>query len=229
MDSRDSNFPGWDTMFKTRRWGRYPPEDLVRFVGRNYKNQDRSLLHALELGCGPGANLWFLHREGFQVSGIDGSNTAIKQAYDRLVMENRHINPNKPDLTEGNFINLTWPSSTFDLIIDIHAIYANDLAVIKKTISEALRVLKPGGRFFSKCWGRNTTGYSPENCFEPGTIRNVPSGPCQGMGISHFFAEEEIRALYSQFNILNIDRILRTDFNQSVQIEEYLIECQKEL
>ena len=30
----------WDEKFRSRAWGRYPPEDLVRFMGRNWRDAD---------------------------------------------------------------------------------------------------------------------------------------------------------------------------------------------
>jgi hypothetical protein len=48
--------PGWDNIFSKKKWGKYPPEELVRFVGRNYFSvPDRSSISFLEIGCGGGA------------------------------------------------------------------------------------------------------------------------------------------------------------------------------
>jgi tRNA G46 methylase TrmB len=51
-----------------QEWGKYPPEHVIRFVARNfYRVPDRKYVHLLEVGCGPGANVWFMAREGFAV------------------------------------------------------------------------------------------------------------------------------------------------------------------
>src|ERR1700680_3615300 len=88
----DSNKPSWDPswekVFRSRDWGKYPPEELVRFVALNYYSApDRKLIRLLEIGCGTGANVWFMAREGFDVCGIDGSVTAIEKARQRLTGE----------------------------------------------------------------------------------------------------------------------------------------------
>lgn len=58
---------------------------MIRFIARNfYKVNNRESIKILEVGCGPGANLWYMNREGFTVYGIDGSETAIKKAEKRL-------------------------------------------------------------------------------------------------------------------------------------------------
>ena len=217
----------WDDKFKSQSWGRYPPEDFVRFIGRNYKNCDRQALKILEVGCGPGANLWFLHREGYAVSGIDGSPAAIEIASERLESENQGLNPIVPDLKVGDFKDLPWGGGSFDGVVDIFAIYANTNEVIAKTLSEVYRVLKPGGRFYAKLWGRKCTGYGEGIELEPGTYDEIPTGPCANMGVSHFFDEAEIRRVFSDFQIDAIDNVLRVDGHSGSVIEEYLCQFTK--
>lgn len=214
----------WDEKFRSRNWGRYPPEELVRFVGRNYSQVERENVNVLELGCGPGANLWFLHREGFCVSGIDGSEKAIELANNRITSENKSINSSIPELFVGNFSKLPWENQSFDLVVDIFALYANTLNVIETTISEVDRVLKPGARFFTMLWGKNCTGYREGIEIESGTYDQIPSGPCQNMGISHFFDLQEIEGLFSNYSIEYIDKVTRTDELHNNFLEEYV--CQ---
>lgn len=217
----------WDEKFRTRRWGRYPPEDLVRFIGRTYADEDRGNISVLEVGCGPGANLWFLHREGFRVSGIDISPAAIEFAAGRLEIENKGLNPFPFDLKVGDFSKLPWPDQSFDLVIDIFALYANTLDVIQAAANEVHRVLKPGGHFYSKLWGENTTGFGKGHEVEPGTYEGIPHGPCAGMGVSHFFNREEISRVFGNFDLAAVDVVARTDVLRSMAVEEYLCQFRK--
>lgn len=212
----------WDEKFRTRRWGRYPPEDLVRFFGRSFGSiNDRNVIKVLEAGCGPGANLWFLHREGYDVSGIDGSPAAIEIAQERLACENAGLNTISPDLRAGDFRELPWNDDWFDCVIDIFAIYANTLPVIRQSVSEIYRVLKPGGLFYTKLWGRECTGFGAGQELEPGTYDDIPSGPCADMGVSHFFDRNEIEDIFSMFETKAIDVIARTDVLRNYTAEEY--------
>src|SRR5271156_1950170 len=80
--------PIWEDIFCSKSWGRYPPEHIIRFIARTFSGvRDRSTIRLLEIGCGPGANIWFMAREGFSVCGIDGSATAIDRAKQRLASE----------------------------------------------------------------------------------------------------------------------------------------------
>ena len=75
----------WESLFKKRDWGEYPNEELIKFIAKHYyKVSNRYKIKILELGCGPGANIWYLAREKFNVHGIDGSKTAINKCIKRL-------------------------------------------------------------------------------------------------------------------------------------------------
>jgi SAM-dependent methyltransferase len=230
LDSTDANplpeySAHWDEKFRARPWGRYPPEDLVRFMGRNFRELGRRReTKVLEIGCGPGANLWFLHREGFRVAGIDGSTSAIDQACARLRTENAGLNPIVADLRVGDLSRLPWAEAEFDVVVDNFALYANLNPVIERAISEVYRVLKPDGRFYLKVWGRGTTGYGEGRCLEEGTYTEIPRGPCRDMGVAHFFDEAEIRSRFARFQIDGIDRLVRSDSHSVSIIEE--LACQ---
>src|SRR5215510_4119911 len=78
----------WDDIYRSRSWGKYPKEELIRFVAGNYFGvPDRNAVRFLDLGCGFGASTWFLAREGFSVDGIDGSSVIIKRLSERLRLE----------------------------------------------------------------------------------------------------------------------------------------------
>jgi hypothetical protein len=57
MNSNNSEI--WENIFSSNEWGKYPPISLVKFIAKNfYKVSDRKLVRILEIGSGPGANLW---------------------------------------------------------------------------------------------------------------------------------------------------------------------------
>ena len=212
----------WDEKFKNRAWGRYPPEDLVRFMGRNFRRADKNLISVLEVGCGPGANLWFMHREGFAVHGIDVSGAAIAIAGTRLAVENAGITSPLPDLRVGNISQLPWPDDHFDVVVDVFAVYANTIDVINDALSEIVRVLKPGGLFYCKLWGTNSTGFGQGLLIEPGTYDAIPEGPCKQMGVSHFFTLAEIKSVFGRyFQPTALDTVSRSDVVAHQHIEEF--------
>lgn len=216
----------WEKTFKERSWGKYPPEDLVRFIGRRFKHlEDKTQCRMLEMGSGPGANLWFLHREGYHVSGIDISDTAIALSKARIVQENEGLNPTDPDIRNGNFESLPWEDERFNVVVDIFSLCANPYHVIENTLSEVRRVLKKGGFFYSKMYGTGSDGYGLGEKVEDGSgnsFQNIPVGPFKNMGLGHFTDEAELAKLAgTRFEIVCIDRLTRTDAMASQNVEEY--------
>lgn len=227
VDLTARNLQNWDEIFRSRGgWGRYPPEELVRFTARTFPDLDKRG-YSLEVGCGPGANIWFLAREGFRVAGIDGSSSAIGMARDRLHAEGLEKAAQEADLQVGNFAQLPWRDGTFDLVIDIEAIYANVIEVIRSTISEIHRVLKPGGWFFAKMFGPETSGITTGRQLEPGTTEDPADGALHGKGIAHAFVEDELRREFAAFSELALDWVLRSDRNGANRIFEWLVQARK--
>jgi len=217
----------WDDIYKQREWGKYPPEELIRFIARRYyKEPDRKSVKILEVGCGPGANIWYLAREGFSVYGIDGSKTAINQANLRLKKENLDAK-----LTVGDIIKLPYENNFFDCVIDIECIYANTFADSIKIIEEICRVLKPGGNFFSKTFmeGMVKPGEGTLLKGEQHTYQSITtSGPLSAkVGIQRLTSENDIARLYSVFTIESIDYLIRSEENRNYEVREFLISCKK--
>ena len=116
--------PIWDSIFSSRAWGRYPAEELIRFVMReSSRSRDKGAIKALELGCGPGANLCFLANEGIRFDAIDGSSSAVAQAKMRLDSESPGW---KGRIEVGNFCVMPSDFNEYDFVLDSEAIYCND-------------------------------------------------------------------------------------------------------
>src|SRR6266536_3320200 len=111
--------PAWerDIYGAGRQLNRYPFDAVVSFVFANAPAKPRSETKILEIGCGAGNNLWFAAREGFAVTGIDTSPSAIAYARDRFRSERLagefHVAP---------FSSLPFPDDRFDLVIDRAAV-----------------------------------------------------------------------------------------------------------
>ena len=216
---------GWDKLFAEKEWGKYPPEELIRFIKRSFADQNTKDIKVLEVGCGTGANIWFLSREGFQVFGIDGSEVAIEQAKKRMKEEGLNA-----DLAVGDILNLPYADNFFDCVLDIECIYANSYKDSELIMQEIKRVLVPDGLFFSKTFMSGTYGDGNGEKLqgEANTYLNIEKGGFnQGYGIIRLTSEEEISKLYGVFQVKNVDYIIRSDNNRAHEIKEWLIVCQK--
>ena len=131
----------WDKIFHDQEWGKYPSEDLIRFMAKYlYKsNGNRKNKKVLEIGSGPGANLWYLAREGFTIYGIDFPEKAVEISKSRLDSDI----PNwSGKIIQGDITKLDFEDNYFDAIIDVQAGSCNDFSTAIKIYNEAYRVLK---------------------------------------------------------------------------------------
>ena len=215
----------WERVHRSKSWGRYPAEEVVRFVARNYFSSDRKNVRILDLGCGGGANSWFLNREGFKSISFDGSLTAAQKCRDFLAAENL------PAMVfQADAASLPLPNETIDCIIDGAAISANSLENISKILCEAYRILKPGGKIFSTgLFKRSMTGYGSGHKIEENTFRNITNGAVANIGTVHFFDENEIKELYRSagFDQIEIESLERTDNRQKTLVAYFIASAQK--
>ena len=216
--------PTWEHVFSTQAWGKYPPEYVVRFVARNfYSAPDRGAVRILDLGCGTGASTWFMAREGFSVSGIDGSPTAVARALSRLDEEALAA-----ELRVGDFTSLPWPDGHFEGVLDNASLYANPWGAARRAVAEIYRVLKPGGRLFSSCFSTRTWGFrTGEKGVRPGEFLSAAEGPLAGKGFCRFLTEAQVLELYRPLYIENIELASFTLGGRSHVIELWLVTCSK--
>jgi hypothetical protein len=80
--------PRPEKVFTTHPWGRYPLEDPIGFVTRNFYSQaNRAAVRFLKVGFATSANLWFFVRERLSANSIDGSPAAAAMVRERLDKE----------------------------------------------------------------------------------------------------------------------------------------------
>lgn len=214
----------WSQIHEQRAWGRYPSEEVVRFVCRNYKEK-RHETRLLDLGCGAGANTWFLAREGFNTLAFDGAFAAVAKTRD-LCTESSV----KASVFQADAGILPIKSNSIDGVIDSATITSNSRNGVKTILNEVYRVLKPGGKIFStSLFTRATTGYGTGQQVDKHSFRNMTEGPLSNIGTVHFFVKSEIEFLWhsSGFTNLCIDKSMRTHGNSSIRISYYVVSATK--
>jgi len=175
---------------------RIPHEDLPKFVKLLQKIKGKRVL---DLGCGIGRPVIALVKEGFQVYGIDVSQSAIKETKERLEKEGL-----RAELKIGNiYKELPYEDNFFDGVISIKVLHHARVFKIKRLIKEIERVMKPGGILMVEV-PRQEKGYVREGKeIEPGTIVKS-TGSEKGVPHHIFTDEEELKEFFSNFEILDI-------------------------
>ena len=216
--------PLWEDIFRRKGWGRYPQEHIVRFIARTFSAvNDRSTMRLLEIGCGPGANVWFMAREGFSVCGIDGSGTAIDRARQRLASEGL-----RADLRIGDYAQLPWPDSSFDGAIENVSLYSNPTAAIDRALNEVHRVLRPGAPFLSSFFSDRTWGYGEGNMIERDGFVDLREGPLAGAGFCLFLNRGRVPELFHAFADTAVERTSWTLNDERHLVEQLIITCRKQ-
>ncbi|MFL9694705.1 class I SAM-dependent methyltransferase, partial [Aeromonas veronii] len=76
--------------------------------------KERGECRILEVGCGSGANIWMLAKEGFDTWGIDLSSAGIDLC--KQVIASWNVNA---QLDVGSMTELPYPDGYFDAIVDV--------------------------------------------------------------------------------------------------------------
>lgn len=142
MGRTDTAYQDWDKRWQTvegrKDW--LVPEAEVQntlpFL------QERKIRDVLDLGCGVGRHSLFLAGEGFRVHAIDGSQAGVDLLSDRADAEELRIDVRCAEMT-----TLPFENRSMDYVLAWNVIYHGDLSVVKRVISEILRILRPGGLF----------------------------------------------------------------------------------
>ncbi|PID78214.1 MAG: SAM-dependent methyltransferase [Deltaproteobacteria bacterium] len=213
----------WEGVFASQDWGRYPGEDIVRFIAINFYKRDRKKVKILEVGCGPCTNLWYIGREGFNVYGVDGSKTAIEKGKKRL-----SENGIEHDLIVGDIEKLPYENDFFDGILDVECLCCNNFYNSTILLNEIHRVLKVGGLFYSRTFSDKSYVGRENKLVGDKEYIDISDGPLAGKGFVRLSNKDDIARLYGKsFEIMSIDRLFSTRNNMEYSIDEYCIVCRK--
>jgi SAM-dependent methyltransferase len=215
--------PIWEKIFSNSGWGRYPNEELIRFMARHfYHAKARKDVRILEIGCGNGANLWYLAKEGFDAVGIDGSKTAVEMARNRLAEEGQSAR-----LVAGDVANIgnIFGAAEFDAIVDIGCLQCNLYEDVRGIVAQCERVLRPGGRMFALIVTSGSWGDQTGREIAPGTYADIPEGPLKNRGVNHFFSRPEIDHLWQAFSERRVEYVARSFENGSKEYRTWTVDA----
>jgi len=223
MNSNVSWDSVWEKVFQEQEWGKYPGESLIQFMARNFYKKIRKNIKILEVGCGTGANIWYLSRERFDAYGIDGSQTAISIATKRLETENL-----KAYFLVGDILKLPFEDDFFDCVVDVECLYANNWKNSSSILSEINRVLKQNGLFYSRTFSSDMFVSNAIPISEYYEYNEVGGGALLGKGFVRLINLDLIKKLYGDiFSLRTVDLLEYTRDNGQMKISEWIIIAEK--
>jgi SAM-dependent methyltransferase len=118
---------GWENMYRSGERGRenHPTALLVETAAKLPPGS------ALDLACGTGRNALYLAEQGWTVTAVDGSESAIEQVRDRSSQRGLSINAQVADLAAPDFALQT---EAFDLIVIAYYLQRNLFPLAKAAL-----------------------------------------------------------------------------------------------
>lgn len=129
----------WSSSKERADWEEPAPEvvSLARMLG-----QGRDVRQVLYLGCGVGRHALMFARLGFAVTAVDMAEAGLAELNRNAVAEGLSIDAQVAPMTD-----LPFAEGAFDYVLAFNVIYHGDGEILRKTITEIRRVLRPGGIF----------------------------------------------------------------------------------
>lgn len=141
-----SSTAAWDRLYGGQGAMAYPAEGVIRifkgrFPGLTMPSRTEGL-SILDLGCGDGRHLPFLHGLGFQVHGVE-----ITEAICAMLRARMADFGVPADLRVGHAASLPFEDARFDRLLTWNSCYYMSMArlAFEDHVAEMARVLRPGG------------------------------------------------------------------------------------
>ena len=152
----------------------------------------------LDLGAGVGRHALALARQGFAVAALDAAPEGVAEIDRIAATEGLTV-----DARTGLMTELPFDDGAFDHVLSWNVIYHGDEAVLRASIAEIARVLKPGGTFLGTMLSARRVPI--ERAKAPGReiSRNtwVFEGPGDKMHPHYFCNGRDLLELFSAFEV----------------------------
>lgn len=202
---------------------RYPNDALIGFLaslGSRLTAEQKLQTKVLELGCGSGANLWFVAREGFSATGIDFAPSGVELC--QQVLRDWGV---VAEVAVADMTCLPYDDHSFDIVFDVVSMQHLTLTQHQQALLEAKRVLKKGGLYFSYHLGENQFIRSAATALDAYTIDNIPAGyPLAGNGQTCLLPAPAYQQLLEDagFAVQSLETVTRSYANRQ-QFLQYVI------
>lgn len=157
--------------------------------------------HILEIGCGNGKTAVFLRGQGYKVTAMDFSQSAIDMCQSSMDKDIEFVC--------GDALCMPFADGSFDGAVSYHVIEHLTADEMKTAVSEIKRVLKKGSHLLIKVFSKGDMRSNKGERIDDSTV-------VRGNGILyHYFTEEELCQIFSEFECVDICTVEeRTHFGE---------------
>lgn len=202
---------------------RYPNEALIGFLAGLYaglSSNERKQIRVLELGCGSGANLWYVAKEGFTAYGIDFAPSGVDLCL--KVLNEWEVNAS---VQVADMTSLPFSDGSFDVIFDVVSMQHLTIEQHQQAFQEVRRCLKQDGWFFSYHLAYNNEIAAVASLLDEFTVKDIPGGfPLAGNGQTCLISLKQWKIMLESccFRNLSLETVKRS-YGQQTFYLEYLI------
>lgn len=224
----DVNKNKWKRLHTEKRYRpKYPSEQVVQFVFRNFcRNGEEKIL---DLGCGAGRHVFFMGKENILPYGIDFSEEGVE--YTKGLLNEFAMEQYVGNVKVGSLTEIPFEDNYFDGIICYGVLYYLPKTEIIKAVQEMKRVLKIGGKFLVqvrskddyRCQSSSCKSTDEKNTYIIDENDETKCANSENGMLMHFFEEDELKELFSEFKDIKIDKTIETHDNQSFCDSNYIV------
>src|ERR671929_997786 len=163
------DFPNWETLYKTQKVETMPwyNENLDFDLEEELDRRKITCGKFLDLGTGPATQAIVVAKRGFNVTGSDLSEAAIKRA------KTVYANEKNVNFVVDDILNSNLKENQFDYIFDrgcFHVLLPTDR---QRYIAKIRQILKDNGILFLKCFSDKEPRQEGPYKFSQGEIRDL--------------------------------------------------------
>lgn len=164
----------------------------------------RGVQDVLDLGAGIGRHAILFARAGFRVSAVDGSRSGLAEI-DRVAKEGRVA----IRTLHGYMTELPLDTASIDHVLSFNVIYHGDEQIVRQSIAEICRVLRPGGTVQVTMLSKRNANYGVGEEISADTF--VRADAADDKAHPHFYCSAgELVGLFEGFEVLSLeDRLHR--------------------
>jgi len=164
-----------------------PPKELVDLI----ENGEIKPCKALDIGCGEGLYSIYLASKGFNVTGIDISQNAVKSAKKHAKEKGLKIRFIAMDIKD-----LSELEEKFDFVFEWALMHHIMPPQRQKYVEDLSKILKKGGKYLSFSFNEKSPHFN-----QPGKkYRITPPGQRTPPGVKHYFSSmDELKNLFKPY------------------------------
>jgi SAM-dependent methyltransferase len=180
-----------------------PSSAVKRLIGYIEEHKLDTGKRVIDLGCGIGRNAFYLAELGYEVTGVDFAESALKKLEQAKSdhMGGEHVTTKHLNLAK----QLPFPDRSFDIATDIVTTMTLTPEELPSFELEMRRIVRPGGLFLTYVLASDDGYLQATN---PGQTQTT----VQDSGITdNYLSEERLRRLYVHWTVLEMEKTEKQD------------------